>query len=383
MRIALVCDEFYPDLGGIAHYAYELALQFVANQLDITVFTHHHPGQDEEEIIDGIPVRRIRGLVHCNSNRVISPLALRRCRNHIDAGHFDVVHGLTFYSPLAMASVHLANSIGTASVLTCHSIIERRYQQLLHLPFAPIYARTDRVIAVSDAVAGFCRAITIRPERIVTIRNGVDLKTFNPEVSGEALRNRLNLDSQPLVVTAIRLAKRKNPETLLSAFATVLRSFPAAHLLIAGAGREESRLAEQVRRLDIGHAVTMLGKLSKQEIAQLMRAGDVFVLPSRLEASPLAALEAAAAGTPVVCSRAGGVPEVFRHGEDALLFSPGCADSMAEAIVMLLADNDLRTRIGTTALNTARNLTWDVCATHTWQVYEEAFSHNSARRLHR
>ncbi len=383
MRVALVCDEFYPDLGGIAHYAYELALQCVARKIDCTVVTHLHHGQAEDETIDGIPVKRIKGLVHRDSNRIISPLALRRCRQYIGSGRFDVVHGLTFYSPLAVASVHLATRTGIASVLTCHSIIEHKYHQLLHLPFAPIYSRADRVIAVSDAVAGFCRAITINPERLVTIRNGVDLKTFNPEVNRNAFRKQLGLDSQPLVVTAIRLAKRKNPDTLVSAFAQVLRSFPSARLLIAGAGRQEHSVAEQIRRLNIGHAVVMLGQLSKQDIAQLLRTGDVFVLPSRLEASPLAALEAAATGTPIVCSRAGGIPEVFTHGIDALLFAPGNADSAAEAIGRLLADSDLRREIGSNALKTARNLTWDVCATRTIQIYEEALERNTSRRIHR
>ena len=383
MKFALVCDEFHPDLGGIARYGYELALRYVNQGLDFVVVTHLHTGQPEEEEYAGIRIRRIEGLVLNRANRVVSPLALRRCIDYLARGGFDLVHGLTIYSPLAFAAVCFAQTKGLPSVFTCHSIIERRSQILLHRPFMPVIARADRMIAVSDATAAFCRRLAIADDRIVTVYNGVDTSTFRAGVDGTPLRERLDLDSQPVVVTAIRLAKRKAPDLLVDAFNEALKEIPNARLVIAGAGREEARLTRQIARLGIGDRVHLVGRLSKEGVAELMAAGDVFVLPSSLEAFGLAALEAAATGTPVVCSDAGGIPEIFQHGVSALLYAPGDKTALARSIVRVIQDNTLRDELGRKGAEAARQLTWDACAERTLTVYEEACHHNAARRLHR
>jgi len=114
-----------------------------------------------------------------------------------------------------------------------------------------------------------------------------------------------------------------------------------------------------------------------------MAAGDVFVLPSRLEAFGLAALEAAATGTPVVCSNAGGIPEVFEDGVNALLYSPGDVRQMANSMSRLIRDGNLRKTLGDNAVRTAHGLTWAESAERTLTVYEEAYRHNASRRVHR
>ncbi len=383
MRVALVCDEFYPDLGGIAHYGYELALQYAAHGVDFEVITHFHTGQADEEYVPGIRIKRIKGLIATRANRIISPVAFHRCHRYLASGGFDVIHGLTMYSPLAMMAVQFAQRKKIASVVTCHSIIEPRAQILLHLPLVPILRGADRVIGVSRATSRFCRALTIRPHKIVTVPNGVDTRTFKPDVNGASLRDRLGLDSQPIAVTALRLERRKNPDQLVTAFARVLESVPHAILLIAGSGREEAKIHRQARERGISGSIIMMGQLSREQVAQLMAAGDVFVLPTRLEAFGLAALEAAACGTPVVCADAGGIREVFVDSVNSLLFTPGDDRQMAASIIRLMQDPSLRTELGANAIATARRFTWELCARRTLCVYEEAHRNNASRRSHR
>ncbi len=383
MRVALVCDEFYPDLGGIAHYGYELALRFAANGLDFVVVTHMHDGQAEDEVVAGIRVRRVRGLVIKSANRVISPATFQRCHDFLLSERFDLIHGLTIYSPMAVMAVMFAQIQGLASVFTCHSIMENPLQILLHFPLFPVIAGTRRVIAVSNATASFCRRLRVPANRLVTVPNGVDTATFRIGLDGSAFRRELHLDSQPVIVTALRLAKRKGPGLLLDAFDEVLKLVPEARLVIAGDGAERGRLIQQIRDLGIGASVHMVGTLSKEQVAELMAAGDVFVLPSSLEAFGLAALEAAAAGTPVVCSNAGGIPEVFQDGVNALLYVPGDKSDMAKSIVRMIRDPDLRHRLSASAMTTARQLTWDTCAQHTLSLYEDSCRENASRSVRR
>ena len=118
--------------------------------------------------------------------------------------------------------------------------------------------------------------------------------------------------------------------------------------------------------------------MGKEEVAQLMAAANVFVLPSKLESFGLSLLEASAAGVPVVCSNAGGVPEVFRDGFNALLYPPGDYDAMAKAIVHVIQDTELAKKISANALKTARRFTWEMTAKQILRVYEEVVRENTS-----
>jgi glycosyltransferase involved in cell wall biosynthesis len=193
------------------------------------------------------------------------------------------------------------------------------------------------------------------------------------------MRKELGIGDKPLVVTALRLIKKKSPDLLISAFAKVLEVIPDAKLAIAGSGREEDNLARQIKSLNITNSVFMVGRLSKERIAQLMVAADVFVLPSKRESFGLSLLEASAAGVPVICSNAGGVPEVFQDGFNALLYPPGDDTAMAKAIIRLIQDRKLAKTISANALETAGRFTWEMTAERTLRVYEEVLQKMTQR----
>jgi glycosyltransferase involved in cell wall biosynthesis len=113
-----------------------------------------------------------------------------------------------------------------------------------------------------------------------------------------------------------------------------------------------------------------------------MATADVFVLPSKMESFGLTLLEASAAGLPVVCSNAGGIPEVFRDGFNGLLYPPGDDDAMAKAIIRLLQDRELAKKISANAMETAGIFTWERTAEQTLQVYKEVLQENTSSRSH-
>jgi glycosyltransferase involved in cell wall biosynthesis len=335
MRVALVGDEYYPDIGGAAHYALDLSLQLAKLGVEIVVVTHAHPGQLEEEEIDGVKIRRVKGLVLNNPHRAVSPLLFGRCHKYVLDGKFDVVHGLDIYSTMALRAVRFAHRHQIPSVMTCHTVMDSRFlilwQRLVGWAFR--LRKADRLIAVSQASAHFAHLLGFPETRITVIPNGVDLSCFNGKIDAFVMRKELGIGDKPLIVTASRLIKRKSPDLLVSAFAKVLKVIPDAKLVIAGSGREEDNLSHQVRDLNITNSVSLIGGVAKEKVAQLMAAANVFVLPSRAESFGLSLLEASAAAVPVVCSNAGGVPEIFQSGSNALLYPPGDDDAMAKAIV--------------------------------------------------
>jgi glycosyltransferase involved in cell wall biosynthesis len=382
MRVALVGDEYYPDIGGAPQYALELSLQLVRLGIETVVITHRHPGQAEEEEIDGVKIRRVKGWVLNHPHRTFSPPLFCRCYKYILDEKFDMVHGLDVYSTMALMVIPFARIFRIPCVLTCHtargSPFSMFWQRLIGWVF--MFSRPDRLVAVSRASARFSRLLGFSEKRITVVPNGVDLSCFNRRIDASLMREELGIGDEPLVVTALRLIKGKSPDLLVSAFARVLEAVPDAKLVIAGSGQEKDNLSSQIQDLNITNSVFMVGRLPKEKVAQLMAAADVFVLPSRIESFGLTLLEASAAGLPAVCSNAGGVPEIFQDGYNGLLYPPGDDDAMAKAIIRLLQDRELAKKISANAMETATRFTWERTAEQTFQVYEEVLQQKTPSR---
>jgi len=382
MRVALVGDEYYPDIGGVAHYAFELSLQLVKLGIEAVVITHAHPGQPEEEEIAGVKIKRVQGLVLNDPHRAASPLLFRRCHKYILDRRFDVVHGLDIYSTMAQMVIRFAYKHRIPCVITCHTARGSPFSIFLQRSMGLTPSKADRLIAVSQAAARFSRSFGFPEKRITVVQHGVDLSCFNGEIDVFAMRQELGIGDEPLVVTALRLIKRKSPDLLISAFAKVLKVVPGAKLVIAGSGREKDNLSRQLQSLNITNSAFMVGRLTKEKVAQLMAAANVFVLPSKMESFGLSLLEASAAGVPVVCSNAGGVPEVFQDGFNALLYPPGDDNAMAKAIICLIQDRELAKTISANAVETASKFTWEMTAERTLRVYKEVLQEKASSRSH-
>jgi glycosyltransferase involved in cell wall biosynthesis len=340
--------------------------------VELVLITHASRGQPARDEIDGVEVRRLEGLVLPRTNRGVPGALFLRLHQCLKEGDFDVVHAQDIYSPTSLASVYSANKSGVPSVITCRSVHESTaLWRLAYQPLVYWLRRADRVIAVSRASKRFCHALGVLPDRTVVILNGIDLSEFNPSVDGSPMSERLALGNGPIIATAIRLVKRKGPHVLIEAFGEVLQTYPEAKLVVAGSGPEEMRLRNRVRELGMRGLVTMIGPLQREAVAQLMAIADVFVLPSQIEAFGRAAVEAAAVGTPVVCPRAGGMPEAVLDGFGGLMFNPNDGHDLARAILQLLLDERLAAHISRRGRRTAERLSLMRTAKRTLNLYEE------------
>ena len=153
--------------------------------------------------------------------------------------------------------------------------------------------------------------------------------------------------SRPVTFVAVmRLAGRKRPVPLLEAFAAARRAVPAdvsLRLVIVGEGPLGRKVRHRVAELDLAGCVELTGELSRDEIRELYRSADGYVAPSHQESFGIAALEARAAGLPVVAMRSGGVGEFVGHGTEGLLCEDD--DDLAGALAALTEDGALRRRI--------------------------------------
>jgi glycosyltransferase involved in cell wall biosynthesis len=192
------------------------------------------------------------------------------------------------------------------------------------------------------------RARTCRADRTVVIANAVDVETY-PQAPLER--------AVPRLISVGRLAAPKDwPTVLLGLEGLDPDAF--AELVIVGDGPERERVEEALDKRSLGR-VRLLGE--RKDVPSLLADADVFVLASRSEGLPLSVIEAMAAGLPVVASDVGGLRELVRDGETGALVPPGDPAALADALRPLLADRELRRRLGTAGRERAKTL-FDVSA---------------------
>jgi glycosyltransferase involved in cell wall biosynthesis len=148
----------------------------------------------------------------------------------------------------------------------------------------------------------------------------------------------------PVVGSVGRFEPVKGYDTLLEAAALLRTRQPKVQFLLAGEGKEESRLKRLAKELRVEDRVFFLGW--QQEIPEILSALDLFVLPSRNEGMGRALVQAMAMGKPIVATRVGGVPEVLGEGEAGLLVPPDDPVQLSQAIEQLLTDRELARKLG-------------------------------------
>jgi len=207
-------------------------------------------------------------------------------------------------------------------------------------------ARQSVMVAVSNDLKRFLtERIGIPPGSIRVVHNGIDLERYAVGKEGTAVRDELGIGAdQPVVGTVGNLFAVKGQTYLLRACKLVAGVFPGFLLLIAGEGEQLALLEREASELGIGANVKFLG--FRDDVPSLLRAMDVFVLPSLSEGLPLSILEALALQKAVVATNVGGIPEIVQNGVTGFLVPPKDLEALAEKIILLLRDPQKAADIG-------------------------------------
>jgi len=209
-----------------------------------------------------------------------------------------------------------------------------------------VLGRMDRVVCVSHAQAERVRRARVAPQKTMVIHNAVRADRFSGPRDGNRARLEQLFAEAPerIVGAAGRLSPEKGFEVLLDAAAEAVRDDPSVGFVLFGEGPLRDALAEKIRELGLKGRFVLAG--SCPELDRLMPCFDLFALPSFTEGLPNVALEALAAGVPVVATAAGGTPEVVRDGENGYLVPPGNSAALAKRIADALSGEGLLRKFG-------------------------------------
>lgn len=216
-----------------------------------------------------------------------------------------------------------------------------------------ILGRSFKVLAANEYVANLVRELGISQDQIVLVQSWPGVRASATKEQSLAVRQKLGIvENDPVLVTVARLVKRKGHDIVLSSLEKVWQQYPNTHYVIIGSGPEEENLAAIIKTLTKPAQVHLLGKLSDQEVAEWLAAATMFIMiPYAInsgdqEGFGIVYLEAGLQGTPVIGSDHGGVSKAVQNEVNGLLVPQGNVEATTQAILTLLANEELRKKLG-------------------------------------
>jgi glycogen synthase len=370
----------YPPLviGGIAAHVDGLARAMARAGHDVVVLTLHHPDAPDDVVVEGVRVLRARtdlpwipdhDLVArmASANHQLAQLAAR-----LGDWRPDVVHAHDWL--VAWAGDTLKVLWGVPLIATIHATERGRHGG--HLPGGQpavinsvewwLTYQSAEIVCCSEfmrneVIDGF----ELPPTKVHLVPNGVDPVDWAP-VHPEPPR-------EPLVIAWGRVQYEKGFQVLAAAMDRLRQRVPEARCVIAGRGSYLPELQLQLDVEGVGDIVHLAGFVPDDELRSLLHRAGCAVIPSLYEPFGIVALEAMAAGAPVVAARTGGLAEIVSGTNAGLLFEPGNADDLAHRIAEVLGAPAKAASLRAGAMRLLNDrYSWDAIAASTVKIYQAA-----------
>ncbi|MDW8106698.1 MAG: glycosyltransferase family 4 protein [Armatimonadota bacterium] len=391
--------EYPPRIvGGIARHVQELSEALAARGVEVHVITATHPDAPDEAIENGVHLHRVgvppaptgdflQGVYAMNAAFEARADALLsewlRAKPPRAQRTPVVLHAHDWLVHLAAKA--LKHRYKLPLVATIHATEHGRHggihsdlsRAISHLEWELTY-EAWRVIVCSEFMRGeVIYALNTPYDKIDVIPNGIRAEKFRfefPEAERTAFRAQFAAPDQPLIFFVGRMVREKGVQVLLQALPIVRAEVPNAKLVIVGGGYR-AHLEEFVRFCHLQHAVQFTGFIPDSDLLRLYRVVDVAVYPSLYEPFGIVALEAMAAGTPVVVSDAGGLKEVVQHEQTGIITWAGNPESLAWGILRVLQDPEGARRRAQRALKVVQHTyNWRKIAEQTRAVYRRVWA---------
>lgn len=330
MKLGIITDDFYPFTGGMGRYVYEIAQRLPQEKL--LIFSPCKNDISNHVKLAPPLHRKLRNLsfslwLHQNIEYIIKEYNLTRINIQCGPG-----------------GLFLIKRPSVPVIATCHHTY---WQQSRYIPsqfwkriFVPFEGRTyscaDKIVCQSKDVR---RILTeqyhLNSEGIAVIPIGVDTSRFYPIPGTPKIPNSL--------LYVGRIEKRKGIDFLLRAMPFVVKQISDVKLFIAGAGKEVKRIKRYIHELRLEENIQLLGFVIEEDLNELYNKVRCIIVPSIFEGFGLTAIEAMAAGTPVIGTNVDGLREVIQNDVNGLLVRYNDVAALSQSIVHLLGDNAKQT----------------------------------------
>jgi glycosyltransferase involved in cell wall biosynthesis len=369
-RIALVTSSFAPHVGGVEEHVRQVAHELTELGHSVGVWTVDRGERLGQQLVDGQTVHYLPTPLPARSTRALwsyaaqAPSAWMRWVGVLRDFRPDILH-VQCFGPNGLYALALHRRFHTPLVVSSHGetfaddhkVFDR--SALLRAGLRSALARASATTGCSQFVLNHL-ADNFGLGDGVVVPNGVDLRV--PSCAPETW-------PAPYVFAVGRLGRQKGFDLLLSAYANSSLPRDGVRLVIGGDGPERLTLEHQRRRLGLDSLVVLPGRLSAEGVAGGMAGAVAVVVPSRVEAFGIVALEAWRSGSPLIMTSRGGGSELVRDGIDGLLLDPTDEASLAAALDRLQADRALAARLSSAGRKRVRGFTWKATAAAYGDIY--------------
>ena len=365
MKIALVSPYDYPYPGGVTEHICHLAAEFRRLGHVVHIIAPQSAGMRAPE---GEIVHSVGTVVPVPVNGSVARISLslrlsRQVKEILDREAYDVIH---LHEPLLPAlPITVLRHSHTVNIGTFHAYSQSNYAYFYGKPILRYFVRRlHGRIAVSSAARDFVSVYF--PGEYNIIPNGIDFDRFAADVPPLERY----AEGGPTILFVGRLEKRKGLKFLIRAMSGVWEKVPTARLVVVGTGP----LLENYRALVEKHRVSLVefkGFVSSEELARYYRSCEVFCAPSTgQESFGIVLLEAMAAGKPIVASDIPGYRSVVNQGTEGLLVPPKNERALADALITVLSNPEMRARMSAAGTARAEQFSWDKVALRVLNFYE-------------
>ena len=345
MKIAQITPYFLPHTGGVERYVYNLSKNLINEGHTVEVITSNVPEGRTVDVVDGIPVRRLK----CIGEPLRNPLVPSIFLLLDELKKFDIIHVHNLYSSLALSIPLLKKFCKIPLVLTHHG--QLIYGEPMKDTCVKIYEKSiekiilksvDNAVVLSESDAQYISLSGLKMDRVKILPNAINPADFTAYTNVDTTEfiEKYHLGGRKRILFVGEVTNRKGIPTLIKSIPPLIKKVLTEEVVfvIVGSGENLSDARALAKDLDVESHVVFTGRLPFVELMQAYRSSDLFVLPSLSEGLPTSILEAMYFGLPVVSTDIPGVKDHFN--DFAILVPPKNELALSNAIISVLDDED-------------------------------------------
>jgi len=357
MRIGMFINFYIPSKGGMETSVINLSNGLREAGHEVFIFCPNYP--DWKETDKNVFRYKSFAFNYDDYLYVIPVPQLSKMDDVVRSLHLDIIHSHQPFS-LGWEATKLSRKLELPIVLTYHIKFEEYYHYVFLIPKKISQKiirwlvnrnckKCDAIIAPSGAIKQLLFDEGIK-KSVYVIPSGINIDQFAKDAGKrESIHNKYDVkDNEVLLITASRVVPEKNIDFLVRAFAIIRKTRKDVKLMIVGEGSFRDELDALVKELQLEDCIIFTGLLDKEEMIAHYQSSDIFVFASLTETQGLVAVEAMAAGLPVVAVKASGIEDMIKSGQDGIL-TDNTEENFAANSIKLIEDGELRKKMGASA----------------------------------
>lgn len=365
MKILRVVSDLYPSVvGGIGIHAHQMSTSQARLGHEVTVLTLNPKKLTNNELIREYRVIYFPSYFMICGNSFAPGLVLEilKRKRSVEIIH---AHSHLFFSTNICTVVRLLHS--APLVITNHGLISASAPAWLNTLYKNTISKAtfhiaDHIICYTAIEKENIEKLGINPKKISVIHNGVDTTLFTPRTSEKIVGNKQ-------ILWVGRFVSGKGVEYLIEAFSQVQKKIPGTHLILVGEGPEKLTIEDIIRKLHLQSLVTIIDYLENEELPEMYKNSDIFVLPSLMEGVPRTVLEAMACGIPVVTTNLSHLVGIIDGA--GLVVPPKNPALLSNAILTILENESLAEKMGQRGrTKIEQEYSWEDTVKKTFELYE-------------